>query len=414
MSGGGGGAVPWKAVLAVGLVVCGAAFGLHHHAPEWLVITLSAVGGLMTVFGSCEAMILCVDGLGERLRWNPFVAGTMAGLASNVPELVMLGFVIAQEPRVAFVVSCLTLHVNALVFGVYSALLPKDKSGHAHLPEAITKQGTDLILCGAGLFMATGMLMLAMRAFEMGDHRGEGLGKGDLLAMGIGLLLVQVTAVLDLIKRFAAAPAQPGAAPVPAGAQPGDAAPAPVAPSAAADPSAAAEHGAEPPPSWGKVLGFGALGICTSVVGGHAVGDFADGLVDALNERQYPEMVGAIVVSLFAGVASYLMVATAHMKGKFDVALSNVSGAVTQVPFVILPGTMLLMALLAQLGVIPMLPHGAVLAIDLETTTVVMFGAPTMLVLWHSIQDDGKVNPLETTIMVVVFGLIIYFLGAHG
>lgn len=391
MSGGGGGGVPWKAILATGLVLCGAAFGAHHaQLPAWIAITLSAVGGLMTVFGSCEAMILCVDGLGERLRWNPFVAGTMAGLASNVPELVMLGFVVAQEPRVAFVVSCLTLHVNALVFGIYSALLPKDKSGHAHLPEAITKQGTDLILCGAGLFMATGMLMLAMRAFEMGDHRGEGLGKGDLLAMGIGLLLVQVVAVLDLVKRFAAADAAQ-----------------PAATGAGAEP-------AEPPPSWGSVIGYGALGICTSVVGGHAVGDFADGLVDALTERQYPEMVGAIVVSLFAGVASYLMVATAHMKGKFDVALSNVSGAVTQVPFVILPGTMLIMALLAQLGVIPILPHGAVLAIDLETTTVVMFGAPTLLVLWHSIQDDGKVNPLETTIMVVVFGLIIYFLGAHG
>jgi Ca2+/H+ antiporter len=204
--------------------------------------------------------------------------------------------------------------------------------------------------------------------------------------MGVGLLLVQVVAVLDLIKRFAAAPG---------GAEP-------------------AEPGAEPPPSWGWIIGHGAVGLCCAVVGGHAVGDFADGLVDALTERQYPEMVGAIVVSLFAGVASYLMVATAHMKKKYDVALSNVSGAVTQVPFVILPGTMLIMALLAQLGVIPTLPHGGVLAIDLETTAVVMFGAPTLLVLWHSIQDDGKVNPLETTIMVVVFGLIIYFLGAHG
>ena len=395
MSGGGGGAVPWKAILSVGLATCAAAFFAHHHAPDWVVILLSAVGGLMTIFGACEAMILCVDGLGERLRWNPFVAGTIAGLASNVPELFMIGFVVAKEPRVAFVVACLTLHVNALVFGIYSALLPKDASGHAHLPEAITKQGTDLILCGAGLFLATGMLMLALHAFDAGDHRGEGLGKWDLVAMGCGLLLVQVVAVLDLIKRFSAVKEDP------------------------AEVSAVKEDPAEAhaegfPPSWGGIAGFGLLGISCAVVGGHAVGDFADGLVDALTEARYPEMVGAIVVSLFAGTASYLMVATAHVKKKYDVALSNVSGAVTQVPFVILPGTMLIMAALAGLGVIPLLPHGGVLAIDLETTTVVMFGAPTLLVLWHSIQDDGKVNPLETTIMVIVFGLIIYFLGAHG
>lgn len=399
MSGGGGGeGTHWKGILAVGLALCVAAFFLHRHeghehGASLIVVILSAVGGLMTVFGSCEAMILCVDGLGERLRWNPFVAGTMAGLASNVPELVMLGFVVAADPRVAFVVSCLTLHVNSLVFGVYSALLPKDETGQAHLPKAISQQGTDLILCGAGLFLATGMLMLAMRAFETGDHKGEGLGARDLLAMGAGLFLVQVVAVRDLVKRFSAA--EPGVEGAPV------------------DPAAAAKE-AEDAPSWGRICGFGALGIGCSVVGGHAVGDFADGLVDALNERHYPEMIGAIIVSFFAGIASYLMVFTAHMKGKFDVALSNVSGAVTQVPFVILPGTMVIMAGLALAGVIPTLPHGSVLAIDLETTTVVLFGAPTLLVLWNSIQDDGKVNPLETTIMVVIFGLVIYFLGAHG
>jgi len=159
------------------------------------------------------------------------------------------------------------------------------------------------------------------------------------------------------------------------------------------------------------------LGGGTALVGGHAVGDFADGIVSALTEREYPEMVGAIIVSFFAGIASYLMIATAHMKGRYELALSNVSGAVTQVPFVILPATMILMAALFQLGItdpFPNLAAGVVLPIDLETTSVIFFGAPTCLVLWNSIADDGKVNKLETTIMVVLFGLIIYFLAQHG
>ena len=41
----------------------------------------------------------------------------------------MLGFVIAKEPRVAFVIVTLTLHVSALAFGAYSVLLPRDESG---------------------------------------------------------------------------------------------------------------------------------------------------------------------------------------------------------------------------------------------------------------------------------------------
>lgn len=125
-------------------------------------------------------------------------------------------------------------------------------------------------------------------------------------------------------------------------------------------------------------------------------------------------MVGAIVVSLFSGIASYLMIASAHVKGKYDIALSNVSGAVTQMPFVILPATLILMAVFAQTGIIPTLPHGSVLAIDLETTSVVLFGFPTLLVLWKSVSDDGMVNALETTVMVVLFGLIIYLLAQHG
>jgi hypothetical protein len=394
MAGGGAGGVPWKQILGLGLVLCAVAVGLDKAAvgPHALVLGLSALGGLATIFGACEAMILCVDNLGERLKWNPFVAGAMAGLASNVPEIVMLGFVVAKEPRVAFVVACLTLHVNALVFGIYSGLLPADEHGHSKMPEAIVKLGTDAIICGAGLFLTLGILMTSLRAFDAGDHKGDGFGPMDLYALGAGLLIIEVVYVRQLVKRFA------------------NAAPVEAAPAAGAPP-------AEAPPTWGLIFFYGVLGTVTSLVGGHAVGEFASGIVNALNERKYPEMVGAIIVSLFAGVASYLMIVAAHMKGKYELALSNISGAITQVPYVILPATMILMAALSQLGItapFPGLAEGVALPIDLETTSVVFFGGPTLLILWNSIADDGKVNRFETTIMVVLFALIIYFLAKHG
>ncbi|MCZ7685727.1 MAG: hypothetical protein M5U28_45870 [Sandaracinaceae bacterium] len=152
MAGGGGGSgSTWVWVLVGGTMLCGAgyAFEHFHRGPEWLIAALLAVGGLAVVFGSCEAMIKSVEGLGARLGWNQFVAGNMAGLASNVPEIVMLGFVVAAAPRVAFVVVALTLHVNSLAFGVYSALLPRDATGHVRLPDALVKISTDLFAAGA-------------------------------------------------------------------------------------------------------------------------------------------------------------------------------------------------------------------------------------------------------------------------
>ena len=88
MAGGGGGGTLWIKVLIGGALLVAVAMGLEHQhtGPTWLVATLLATGGLGVVFGSCEAMILCVQGVGQRAGWNPFVAGTMGGLASNIPE----------------------------------------------------------------------------------------------------------------------------------------------------------------------------------------------------------------------------------------------------------------------------------------------------------------------------------------
>jgi hypothetical protein len=326
-------------------------------------------------------MILSVEGLGQRLSWNSFVAGAIATLASNVPEIIMLGFVVATEPRVAFVVVALTLHINALVFGAYSGILPRDEKGHARLPVALVKTSTDLFIAGGSVFLATGCLMLVFQLFPTGKH-GNGFAATDLYVIGSVLLAVQAVSVWQMIVRFAKSDK-------PAGHNPDL-------------------------PGWGRIVGFGALGLTTSVIGGHAVGDFADALVSALTGAGYSEMIGAIVLSVFAGAGAYVMTAMAHFRGKHEIALANVSGAITQVPFVVLPAVMLMIAALSSFGVIPTLAGGSVLAIDLETTSVVLLAFPPMLILWKSVQDDGSVNWVETAAMVAVFALTIYFLAVYG
>jgi hypothetical protein len=37
-----------------------------------------------------------------------------------------------------------------------------------------------------------------------------------------------------------------------------------------------------------------------------------------------------------------------------------------------------------------------------------------MLILWKAVQDDGKVNWVETSTMVAIFLLVIYLLVSHG
>jgi hypothetical protein len=108
------------------------------------------------------------------------------------------------------------------------------------------------------------------------------------------------------------------------------------------------------------------------------------------------------------------MIISSHSKKMFDVALASAAGQVSQVPFVVLPVAMLLLAVLAAAGVVPTAASGAVLPIDLETTSVVVLAFPPMLMLWKSIQDDGQVNRVETAAMVCVFGIVVFLLAVHG
>jgi len=93
---------------------------------------------------------------------------------------------------------------------------------------------------------------------------------------------------------------------------------------------------ATPAPGWGSIAGFGAIGLVASVVGGHAVGDFADLLVEGLAARGYAEMLGALLLSVFASPGAFAMIVTSHRQRMYDVALASAAGQVSQVPFVVL------------------------------------------------------------------------------
>jgi len=381
----------WLWLLMGGLALIAiATFLLESHG--WLLATLLGLGGLIVVFASSEMMIKAVDGYAMRKNMNSFVAGTMAGLSSNIPELVMLAFVLVATPRIGFIVTVLTLHVGAAAFGLYCGALPRDVEGNAHLPKPLVGLSTDLYAAAAGVFFSLGVIMLLMKAFAVRGSANPSLNTTDLYVFGVILLAIQVVAVSRLVKRFSGEHQPESAEDVPV-----------------AEASGARQM------SWSAIAGFGLAGLLVSVIGGHAVGEFAGILVHELEQAGYSEMFGAIILSVFSAAGAFIMIGTAHFQKKYNIAMANASGAITQVPFLVLPIAMILLAAFTQTGVIPATDgFDGVIPIDIHTTSAILLGFPSMLVLWKAVQDDGKVNWVETSTMIAIFLLVIYLLVAHG
>ena len=159
----------WLMILGLLLIAAGT-FLIHSHG--WLLAILLGIGGLLVVFSASEMMIIAVDAYAKRKKINSFVAGTMAGLSSNIPELVMLAFILMATPRVGFIVTVLTLHVGAAAFGLYCGILPRDIEGNAHLPKPLVNLSTDLYAAAAGVFFSLGVIMMLMKAFSPGSGVG--------------------------------------------------------------------------------------------------------------------------------------------------------------------------------------------------------------------------------------------------
>ncbi len=379
----------WLLLTGLALVAIGT-FLIHTHS--WLLAGLLGVGGLLVVFASSEMMIKAVDGYAKRKKMNSFVAGTMAGLSSNIPELVMLAFVLMATPRVGFIVTVLTVHVGVAAFGLYCGMLPRDVEGNAHLPKPLVGLSTDLYAAAAGVFFSLGAIMLLMKSFSVRGSSDVSLNTTDLYVFGTILLLIQAFAVMRLVKRFSHEHKPESVEDVPVEKAVGER----LMPISA-------------------IIIFSLSGLVASVIGGHSVGEFADILVTKLEAAGYSEMFGAVLLSVFASAGAFVMIGTAHFQKKYSIAMANASGAITQVPFLVLPIAMIILAALTQLGMIPAVDmHNGVIPIDIHTTSAILLAFPSMLILWKAVQDDGKVNWIETSTMVAIFSLVIYLLVAHG
>jgi len=152
-------------VSLVGLMTLEA---LGFHFPHDVVAGVELVGGVMIIAGSAEAFVLSVEGISHNLNMTDYVSGIYASLASTIPELSIITFLLlAGEFEMAWVLALATIFINSMVFSVYTLALPKDAQGNFRLPDAIMWVGSDMLSMGSVISLSVGLSMLMVYVFAL-------------------------------------------------------------------------------------------------------------------------------------------------------------------------------------------------------------------------------------------------------
>ncbi len=336
-----------------------------------LVALLQLVAGLLVTQGACEALVQATERLGARLRWDGYIAGTIAAILATLPEVVVITLLVAVGPLVAFVVAVVTTFNNGLIFAIYSFFLPKDKQGTFVMPTAISKAGSEVLVAGGGISLVLGLSMLGLRGQT---HKTEFTG-ADLILMAAVLFVIFGYYTYMLVKYYAE----------------GDESEQP------ADP-----HELGHPTHWPGILGFLALGIGGSLLGGELVSEFAD---TAINTFQLPDIPTALGLAFFGGVSEYVIVYKAHRRGELGIALANVYAGITQVMFLVVPFTLLVIGLFSLFGS----GHHSI-PITFTTTMIVLLLFPLIYVLLEYTRHDHTFSNLDAAAMTGIYVLLLYIL----
>jgi len=367
------GLATWQWLMLLGLGLWLALFAAHQLGfiphelalPHLLAVSaLQLLIGLTILQGACEALILGVERLGARYRWDSFIAGTVGEIVSTLPEFVVIVFLVQVDPLAAFLIAAVTIYNNAFIFSIYSFFLPKDVKGKFLMPEAITRAGTEVLIAGSGLALVIGLVFLALRSEA---HKTE-LTWLDLGLIALILFIIFGFYLHSLLRYYAKSEETE---------------------KERLDPKLRRT-------SWFAIGSMFALGVLGAVLGGEAVSAFASA---ALHQMRIPQVPTALVLAFFAGVSEYVIVYKAHRRGELGIALSNVFGGITQVMFLVFPFTLAVIALL-----------GFSIPITFVTTIVLLLLFPVFFVLFEYLEEDHTLNNLDAAGMVGIFVLILYML----
>lgn len=342
----------------------------------------------MLIAGSCEAFVLAVEGIAHNMHLTDYVAGIYASIASTIPELFVLVFlIIGGQYEMAWILALATIFMNSLVFALYTLVLPKDEQGNFRLPDAIDHVGSDLLTMGSVISLSVGLSMMLVHLFPVTAADvliPQFLDSGELILFGVCLIVVFIAYLYRITKYY------------------GKCDPTSDDPLATCD----IKHDVMTKNTLGVYLLLATLG---AALGGEALSTFAHFAIDEIG---LPIIYAALLLVIFSGTPEYIIVASSHRKEKLEVALSNAFGGIVQVFFVVFGFTMIASGVIGffdpfKLGV-------GILPIELYSVVLLLFAFPTMFILRQMITDDAKINSLESVSMIAVFVMMLYILLFYG
>ena len=382
----------WQLSYIVGLVIVVPLLLLDliglHLIPETIMPYLELLGGILLIAGSCEAFVLSVEGIAHNMNLTDYVAGIYASIASTIPELFVLMFLILSgQYEMAWILALATIFLNSLVFALYTLVLPKDDHGNFRLPDAIHHVGSDLLTMGSVISLSVGLSMMLVHLFPMTAANvliPQFLDSGELILFGLCLFVVFITYLYRITKYYGKCDPTSD------------------------DPYVACEiqHDVMPKKTLTIYLVFAVIG---AALGGEAISSFAHFTIDTVG---LPIIYAALLLVVFAGTPEYIIVASSHRKEKLEVALSNAFGGIVQVFFVVFGFTMVASGIIGFFD--PVLQGQNILPIELYSVVLLLFAFPTMFILKQMITDDAKINALESVSMIAVFVMMLYILLFYG
>lgn len=361
-----------------------------HLIPEAIVPYVELIGGILLIAGSCEAFVLSVEGLAHNMNLTDYVAGIYASIASTIPELfVLLFLILGGQYEMAWILALATIFMNSLVFALYTLVLPKDHEGNFRLPDAIHHVGSDLLTMGSVISLSVGLSMMLVHLFPMtpgNELISQYLDSGELILFGFCLIIVFLAYLYRITKYYGTVDPK------------------------SSDPlmdSDLVNHVMHK-----KTLAiFIFIAALGAALGGEALSSFAN-FASGPEGLNLPIIHAALLLVIFGGTPEYIIVASSHRKDEIEVALSNAFGGIVQVFFVIFGFTMIASGLLGYFD--PILMGHEILPIELYSVVLLLFAFPTMFILRTMITDDAKVNALESVSMIAVFIMMLYILLFYG
>jgi Ca2+/Na+ antiporter len=375
----------WQFAYLLGFViVIGLAFleefGFHFGEVAFAIVEL--VGGILLIGGACEAFVISVEGIAHNYKMTDYVSGIYASLASTIPELSVIAFLLINgQYEMAWVLALATIFMNSLVFALYTLILPKDENGNYKLPDAIMWVGSDLLSMGAVISLSVGLSMLMVFVFAIENPLlPRSLDATELFVFGGALIGVFIAYLYRITKYYGKR-------------------------DDITDPriEGHVKHPALSRKELGIYLFVASVG---ALLGGEALSKFANFATETLH---LSFIHAALLLVIFGGTPEYIIVASSHRKEQLEVALSNAFGGIVQVFFVIFGFTLVASGFAATLtGVTEVIP------IDLFSVVLLFFAFPSMFILRVMITDDSHVNALESITMIAVFVMMLYLLLSFG